>query len=58
MGALIGVLVVLIRAASSFSGGVFFSVLFANTFTPLTDSLIRARRKRLKEKAEGAAQEA
>jgi RnfABCDGE-type electron transport complex D subunit len=48
MGALVGVLVVLIRAASSFAGGVFFAVLFANTFTPLTDSLIRARRKKPK----------
>jgi len=57
MGALIGVLVVIIRAASSFSGGVFFAILFANTFTPLVDSLIRARRKKQKEAAEGAAGE-
>ncbi|MCX7020938.1 MAG: RnfABCDGE type electron transport complex subunit D [bacterium] len=46
MGALIGVLVVIIRAASSFSGGVFFAILFANTFTPLADSLIKEQRKR------------
>ncbi|HUT98203.1 MAG TPA: RnfABCDGE type electron transport complex subunit D [bacterium] len=46
MGALIGVLVVIIRAASSFSGGVFFAILFANTFTPLVDSLIKERQKR------------
>jgi len=57
MGALIGVLVVIIRAASSFSGGVFFTILFANTFTPLADSLIRTRRKKSKE-AEGAVGEA
>lgn len=46
MGALIGVLVVLIRALSSFAGGVLFAVLLANTFTPLVDGLIKNRKKR------------
>jgi Na+-translocating ferredoxin:NAD+ oxidoreductase RnfD subunit len=55
MGVLIGVLVVVIRAASSFAGGVFFAILFANTFTPLVDSLIRERRKRLKDEVKESA---
>lgn len=46
MGAFIGVMVVVIRALSSFAGGVFFAILLANTFTPLADTLIKNRRKR------------
>jgi len=46
MGVLIGTLVVIMRAASSFAGGVFSVILFTNTFTPLADGLIKQHRKR------------
>jgi Na+-transporting NADH:ubiquinone oxidoreductase subunit B len=47
-GGLIGLLTVVIRAFSNFSGGVMFAILFMNTFNPIVDHAVREAQKRLK----------
>lgn len=41
-GLLIGVITVIIRSFSLFSGGVMFAILIANTFAPLLDEIVKA----------------
>lgn len=52
-GALIGVLVVLIRVFSIWPEGVMFAILLGNTFSPIVDYAIRARKKPAAVKGEG-----
>lgn len=53
-GVLIGVITVIIRGFALFAGGVMFSILIVNTFTPLIDELFKMRKAALKAKKEVA----
>lgn len=49
-GALIGIVTVIIRGFALFAGGVMFSILIVNTFTPLIDELIKMNKASSKAK--------
>ncbi|MEW6358960.1 MAG: RnfABCDGE type electron transport complex subunit D [Planctomycetota bacterium] len=51
-GSLIGIVTVVIRAFSGFSGGVNFAILLGNTFAPITDYCVRAVKEKRKAAAE------
>lgn len=55
-GLLIGMITVIIRGFALFAGGVMFSILIVNTFTPLIDELVKTRNasKKAKSEQEGA----
>ena len=52
-GVLIGLITVIIRTFSLFSGGVMFAILIANTFVPIIDEAVKGVKKRKKAKKEG-----
>lgn len=49
-GILIGIVTVIIRGYSLFSGGIMFAILISNTFAPIMDEGVRHYKKRKKEK--------
>ena len=49
-GFLIGIITVIIRGFSLFSGGIMFAILISNTFAPIMDEGVRHLKKRKKEK--------